>query len=422
MIAGSVRLGLIATLLLVMGAAPSLAQTAPPAVGAKVTNRVTIAGKHVPLPPGTWDVAVSAAGEIDLSADDRKKPDPAALGPILRLVLVQYEANRLRGMIEIHANGIPRSDGWGTAAECLRDDLYAAVTRYESGWDVSCLFVAPAAIVVAAKPDATVWGPVGEHAIARKAELPSFWLVAGIRVSNRHDFIDARYHFAPTALGVPAQAADAAKWAPRAIPEDPQRLELVKDVAAWTTVMQKFAEQGLQNRLGAGPFPAPRTPAVAAVPTDRADRIAALKKLLDDRVIEKAEHDRQLALIEGETKPKDLSTWTLSQVAAWKAGTYRVIVTTINAGIDYIYIGQPFAAGVLVILQVVVNTTKFFFHEMMWQEWLGVAPIQREVLPVLRFKQAVPGLLAAHRGTTFVDGGSAGPLTLASAFTRKARP
>jgi hypothetical protein len=31
-----------------------------------------------------------------------------------------------------------------------------------------------------------------------------------------------------------------------------------------------------------------------------------------------------------------------------------------------------------VILQVVVNTTKFFFHEVMWQELLGVGPLQRE--------------------------------------------
>ena len=36
------------------------------------------------------------------------------------------------------------------------------------------------------------------------------------------------------------------------------------------------------------------------------------------------------------------------------------------------------AAGVLVILQVFVNTTKFFFHEVMWQELFGAGPLGRD--------------------------------------------
>jgi hypothetical protein len=56
-----------------------------------------------------------------------------------------------------------------------------------------------------------------------------------------------------------------------------------------------------------------------------------------------------------------------------------------------------FAAGVLVILQVVVNTTKFFFHEVLWQEYLGVGPLQREeplyCIPVMRQAAAVNFML-----------------------------
>ena len=66
-----------------------------------------------------------------------------------------------------------------------------------------------------------------------------------------------------------------------------------------------------------------------------------------------------------------------------------MVVTTINAGIDYVFIGQPFAAGVLVILQVVVNTTKFFFHEMMWQEVFGISPLQRDNPEVIEFNRIV---------------------------------
>ncbi|MFX4220504.1 MAG: DUF2061 domain-containing protein [Thalassobaculum sp.] len=97
------------------------------------------------------------------------------------------------------------------------------------------------------------------------------------------------------------------------------------------------------------------------------------------------EYARQKAIIEAEAEPQPENAWTYSTVAGYKAFTYRVVVTTINAGIDYVFIGQPFAAGVLVILQVVVNTTKFFFHEVMWQELFGIGPLQRENPRVMDF-------------------------------------
>jgi uncharacterized membrane protein len=369
-------------------AAAPAAASAPiaPAAGTTVADRLTLGGKHVPLPPGPWDVVFSGTGEID-ETDAPKKIDPATRGPILRLILVQHDAGRVRAMIEIHGNAIAHPDGWGTASECLRGDLYAAVNRYESGWDVSCLFVAASGLDGAAL-EGPAWAAMRRAAPQRAVQLPGVWLVAGFRVSNRHDILDVRYHFAPETLGAPPGSRDIAPWAPSVIASDPQRVDLVKDLAAWAGTMQKFVEQGLQNRLAAGPFPAPRTNAAAEIPSERADRLARLKALFDQKTIDQAEYDRQRLLIEDEATPKDLSTWTLSQVAGWKAATYRVVVTTINAGIDYVFIGQPFAAGVLVVLQVVINTTKFFFHEMMWQEWLGVAPVQRTVLPVLNFRYA----------------------------------
>jgi uncharacterized membrane protein len=366
-------------------ATPAAAPPIAPAAGTTVVDRLALGGKQVPLPPGPWEVVFSGTGEID-EADARKKIDPVTLGPILRVILVQHEAGRVRAMIEIHGNAVAHPDGWGTAAECLRTDLYATINRYESGWDVSCLFVA-ASQVDGAALEAPAWAAMRRQAPQRTVQLPGFWLIAGFRVSNRHDILDVRYHFAPDTLGAPPGSRDIAPWAPVVLTADPQRLEVVKDLAAWAGSMQKFVEQGLLTRLAAGPFPVPRATA-AEVPSERDDRLARLKALRDQDTIDQAEYDRQRRLIEEEATPKDLATWTLSQVAGWKAATYRVVVTSINAGIDYLFIGQPFAAGVLVVLQVVINTTKFFFHEMMWQEWLGVAPVQRTVLPVLNFRYA----------------------------------
>jgi uncharacterized membrane protein len=115
----------------------------------------------------------------------------------------------------------------------------------------------------------------------------------------------------------------------------------------------------------------------------------ALQQLRAAGAISESEFDRQMAGIAGPAAVAGAAGWTYAQVAGWKAFTYRVVVTTINAGIDYVFIGRPFAAGVLVILQVVVNTTKFFFHEMMWQEMFGISPLQRDTPNIVEFGRIV---------------------------------
>ena len=356
------------------------------AAGDSVGNLVAIAGKAVPLPPGTWEVAHLGTNAVRPS-EPAGRIDPAGFGPIHNLMLVQREAGRVVALVEINANGVPAPDGWGIARDCGRTDLYVVLTRYQSGSDVSCRFVAPVVADDLAEA-APAWQAVERHARARGARLPGLWLAVGYRIANRHDVLDVRYHVSPAAFGLPDDGADAAAWTPATIEADPERLASVKQVAAWGSVMHKFVERGLRHRLAAGPFPPLRSAEPLAVPGERADRLADLRRLHDQGTLDRATYERQRQVIERETAPEASTAWTLSQVAAWKAATYRVVVTTINGGIDYLYIGRPFAAGVLVVLQVVVNTTKFYFHEMMWQEWLGVSPLQNSVARVLDFRYA----------------------------------
>ncbi len=124
----------------------------------------------------------------------------------------------------------------------------------------------------------------------------------------------------------------------------------------------------------------------------RAARIEALRTLREAGSITEEDFQRQIADVDTAAAAAAAAAaggWTYAQVAGWKAFTYRVVVTTINAGIDYVFIGRPFAAGVLVVLQVVVNTTKFFFHEMMWQEIFGISPLQRDAPNVIEFGRIV---------------------------------
>lgn len=365
---------------------PALAQT----VGSSVSGRIDIAGKQVPLPPGEFRViAVENLSAQQIRGETTT--DRMDLGPIRAVALAQVADGKVTAVVEIATNLLPYYDGWGTAADCNRTDLYAAISRYKSGFDVSCLYLKPVA----------VGGDVGlpggsaaqRFATEQKASVGDFWLTAGLRNADRQDILDVRYSFDPAVLGAPARAAAAAAWAPAEIERNAAGLAAVKDLAAWAGRIAEPLDIGLRGRLESTSFPAIAGAAsVDAAEVERAARTDALAALRDAGAITAQDYDRQMEALGGAATAAaaaGAAGWTYAQVAGWKAFTYRVIVTTINVGIDYAFVGRPFAAGVLVILQVVVNTTKFFFHEMMWQEVFGVSPLQREAPNVIEFSRRV---------------------------------
>ena len=358
-----------------------------------VNGRITVAGKQVPLPPGEFTVVTSGTAHARIVNKTGIESQRLDLGPIRAVTLAQVADGRVPLVVEIAANLLPYHDGWGTTADCTRKDIYAAVSNYESGWDVSCLYLKPMPV------DDTHRAPGGEavarFAGERGAAVSSFWVVAGLRVADRQDVIDVRYHIDPAALGVPATAADAAIWAPTAIEQQPGQLTAVKDIAAWTGSVASPLSAGLRGRMDPTLTAFPPIAGAASIDPaiiERAARVDALKKLRESGAVSESAFEEQMAIVTGAVAvagAAEASSWTYAQVAGWKAFTYRVVVTSINAGIDYVFIGRPFAAGVLVILQVVVNTTKFFFHEMMWQEIFGIGPLQRDAPNVIEFGQTV---------------------------------
>ena len=369
---------------LLVGAATAEAQT----VGSTVSDVVTVSGKQVPIPPGEFTVVAVGLANAQMKKAGFES-DRLDLGPIRTVTLAQVDNGRVPVVIEVAVNLLPHHDGWGTTADCTRKDLYAALSNYKSGWDVSCLYLKPLPVTgdVPAPGGAALKRFAGE----RKAAVSSFWIVAGLRVADRQDVVDVRYHVDPASLGLPASAQSAAEWEPKVIEQQPARLGVVKDLAAWAGRIAAPLSDGLRGRLPATTGSFPKIAGAASMPPDaevRAARAAALQRLLDASEISQAEYEQQMAAIAGPAA-EAAGSWTYAQVAGWKAFTYRVVVTTINAGIDYVFIGQPFAAGVLVILQVVVNTTKFFFHEMMWQEVFGISPLQRDNPEVIEFNRIV---------------------------------
>lgn len=364
---------------------PAEAQT----VGDAATGSITVAGKQVPLPPGEFAVVSVGTANARMKKAGMES-DRLDLGPVRTVTLAQVADGRIPVVVEIAANLVPHHDGWGTTEDCTRKDLYAALSNYKSGWDVSCLYLKP--LSVGGDVPAPGGTAVAEFAVGRGADASSFWVVAGLRVADRQDVVDVRYHIDPASLGVPAAAASAAVWEPGAIEGQPERLDVVKDIAAWAGLVAEPLSRGLRGRLDTATLIVPAIAGAASVDpeaVERAARAEALQRLRAAGEVSETEYQDQMAAIAGTAAAAGEASWTYAQVAGWKAFTYRVVVTTINVGIDYVFVGRPFAAGVLVVLQVVVNTTKFFFHEMMWQEVFGVSPLQRDAPNVIEFGNIV---------------------------------
>jgi uncharacterized membrane protein len=352
-------------------------------MGDVIEGRVQVAGKQVPLPPGIFTVISVETGPAR-APEGETEIERLDLGPVQTVVLASAAEGRVSSVVEISANLIPHHDGWGTTADCTRTDLYAAIVNYKSGWDVSCLYLKPMAMTdEAERPGGLALVAFG---VVQQAEITDFWITAGLRVANRQDVLDVRYHLDPATFGVPGTAATDSAWAPAVIEQSPARLAVIKDIAAWASLTSVSLDQGLRGRLtgdaqsiaisGAAVTDAVGSEAGGAAKAARATELLALR---EQNAMSEPEYQRQMAMVtSGAAAAAAAGGWTYAQVAGWKAATYRVMVTTVNVGIDYVFIGRPFAAGVLVILQVVVNTTKFFFHEMMWQELFGISPLQRE--------------------------------------------
>lgn len=392
----------LAIVILMIAATLSAATAQAIAVGDTVSNVLRVAGKDVPLPSGVHTViGVGFAGITQPEYGARVNPDD--YGPIRRIVLVRADGGIVGDAVEVVVNTLPHPDGWGTSTDCGRTDIYATLVGYKSGWDVSCMWMQPvaaasppidAATNATADADETplrqVDGAVLAYALQNGLVMPDLMVEAGFRVANRHDTVEVRYQFAAMADGVAVSGGGIDGWLPRNIAATPGPLAKVQTVAAWASSIYPSVEQGLRLPIDAdASFASPFDDVqFTGKSTDRAQRLAKLTVLRESGALTAAEFERQKAIIEAEAEPVLENAWTYSTVAGYKAFTYRVMVTTINAGIDYIFIGQPFAAGVLVILQVFVNTTKFFFHEVMWQELFGVGPLQREQPRVMDFTVA----------------------------------
>jgi len=344
-----------------------------------------IAGKQVPLPEGDWRLAGYKRMTVEGS-----RFNFGAYGVIHNLVLFRTSGRNVDAVLDLNVNAIPVTDGWGVSKECSREDLYAVISRYKSGWDASCIFILHTQTPAADKAS-PAWSDATAYARTKNLNLPPSWVTAGFRMASRSDVVDARFSFNPATRGLQATngAWDQSPWHKSKFESDPAKVAFVSELARWVGPYASTIEQGMKNRLLVREtYPMPfssKPPVEAAVATAR---LKTLDKLYAENGIPEDSYKAQREQIVSGKATEPLPQPDAPTIALWKTLAYRPMVSTANIFIDYYWIGQPFAAGVLVVLQVVVNTTKFYFHEIAWERFVGGASGKRDAPLVVDFTYA----------------------------------
>lgn len=251
--------------------------------GDRVQSALKIAGKQIPLPSGEWVIAGASAQELTF-------PDIGAYGAIRTVILAQVSQGKVAALAEVNANLIPVTDGWGQAASCAKGDQFLLVTRYRSGWDLSCFFIHATPIAGAAGPEA--WTNARAYLSKANLALPETALTVGFRASDRQDVIDLRLHFNP-ALMPGVEAKDAGAWTAESVKSNPSQRRAVEMLSAWALGVDGWVDRGLGNQRLDKPLEGPQRAAILSETplTDR--KLAELESLYNRGSIDVASLRKQ---------------------------------------------------------------------------------------------------------------------------------
>ena len=335
-------------------------------IGSTVERVLRVNGKEVPLPTGSWVVAADTAN----TWNDQSL---GAFGYLRSLVLFRVAGARVDTMLEVNTNVLPTTDGWGMASDCGRTDLVLAVIRYRAGWDGSCYFVTHTLL---AREPTPAWRQARDYAVLKGWQVSRIWLTAGFRTADRSDVLDVRFHFAPETRGISPEAADRwqdSGWMSAKLDNDPQRYSFAHAVSDWAVAYSSLIDGGLKNRLVnddaiAMPQAVDAAPAADVI----ARRLAELELLRQAGTITPEEYTMQAQALKEHGLGSSSAAPDLSVITAVKAVSYRVIVSISHIFVDYYWTGSYVAAGALEVLQITINSTKFYFHELAWAKYMGI--------------------------------------------------
>ena len=344
---------------------PAFAQ-GPLRVGSTVERTLRIDGKRLTLPMGAWTVAADGASEWN-------DTNLGAYGYLRTVILFRVVDGKLDTVLEVNANVLPTLDGWGMTSACARNDLVLAVIRYRAGWDGSCYFVTH---TLMARDTTPMWRRARDFAGQNRLTVPRMMLTAGFRSANRTDVLDVRYHFAGETRGIGVESADRWKdsaWMAARLEQDPRRTAFARAVSDWAVGYSGVVDAGLKNRvLTEDPVAMPEAAKANAVVDVVSRRLAELELLRQGGAVTQEEFDSQARALKEHGLGASSNAPDLATVTAVKALSYRIIVSISHIFVDYYWTGNYVATGALEVLQITINSAKFYLHELGWAKYKGV--------------------------------------------------
>jgi hypothetical protein len=327
-----------------IGWVPVLLQVglAASAAWAQTATVLEIGGKQVPLAEGPWVAAGDAAGRLDPAAT------LGGFGMIHNLVLLRptMGGRGVAAMAEVNANEIGIEDGWGLPADCEPDAARESATLLRGGWDVACWFVtARDWDWTADMPPA--WRQAQAAAAQHGLALPHRTVTVGLRVANRMDVIDLRFHLAEGR-------------------EPPQQEALVE----WAVASLGLLEAGLKHGLPAGrALPAfDLGPAALTRAGIVRYRLARLEALVAEGKLTVAEARAQKAAIR-DAAARD-AAWTLdpATVDGLRWVTEQSGLALSDAVITYVWTARSVQAAALTALQTGLRSARTYLTGWVWSE------------------------------------------------------
>lgn len=357
-------LGLIPLIVLLM-ASVAWAQ-GPLRPGTTVERIVRIDGKRLALPLGTWVVAADGPSEWS-------DPSLGAYGYLRTVILYRIADGKLDSVLEINSNVLPTIDGWGMSANCSRKDLVLAVIRYRAGWDGSCYFVTHTVMSV----DTTqAWRRARDFASQNGWIIPRIMMTAGFRSANRSDVLDVRYHFAGETRGIAPDGATRWKdsaWMVDRLDNDSRRNGFARAISDWAVAYSGVVDAGLKNRgLSDEPIAMPEATKANSLVDVVSRRMAELELLRQAGAISAEDFAIQAKELKEHGLGSSSTAPDLAVVTAVKALSYRIIVSISHIFVDYYWTGSYVAAGALEVLQITINSAKFYMHELAWAKYMGI--------------------------------------------------
>jgi hypothetical protein len=201
---------------------------------------VTLQGRNVPLPPGTWQ----KVAEETVPSTIQGAPTN---GMILNVMLIRAEAGRVLGMVHVSTNREPSVtfSGWATFSECSRSDIHAVRAASNTPRQQDCWTLNHGVMVRGNNANPFVNRYF--DAAASLGGMPPTMLRVTCRRADTLNYLTVQYYFAPEAAGfAPSREPwNTSPWHRDRL--DDARRTYVQRLVAWAPAAQAAVGRGFRG-------------------------------------------------------------------------------------------------------------------------------------------------------------------------------